>query len=140
MSTLGERIAAEARTWENTRFVHAGRSEQGLDCIGLLAVVAHSLGLTNYDDRNYSRQEAAGRIRGEIERFCEQVEGEPQAGDVLFLSVHGIPTHCGISLGDGQFIHAFEQDGKVVTSRLDRFWRARLVAVFRWRGEGVEDA
>jgi Cell wall-associated hydrolases (invasion-associated proteins) len=105
----------------------------GLDCAGLLLVVAHDLGLTDWDCVNYSRQVDCDFLRECVERFCDRVEGEMQAGDVLLLSIHRHPQHLALYAGEGMIIHAHESAGRVVLHRFDRFWERRLEAVYRWR-------
>lgn len=131
---LGSAVAAQALTWVGTPFLHAGRvkgSEGGVDCVGVLVGVAHELGLTDYDNRVYSRHVIPEILISEIERVCSPVlEGPSQIGDVLIFRVSGVAQHVGIQTTVG-FVHAWESVGKVVETRLDRFWGAQVAQVLR---------
>lgn len=49
-------------------------------------------------------------------------------GDVLFFRIGGKPSHVGIYIGGGEFIHAPSSGKRVSRARLeDPYWRARLV-------------
>ena len=71
-----------------------------------------------------------------IEQFAVGTRIPPSdvhAGDLLFFStVAPGPSHVGIALGDGRFVHAPAENGTV---RLDRFdsayWRDRFVGARR---------
>jgi uncharacterized protein YijF (DUF1287 family) len=104
-------------------------------------VTAWELGLTDYDNRDYSAHPInPDFIRGEIERFCVEVPKEAlKPGDVLLFSVQGSAQHVGMvtEVKEGEaplFIHALADIGKVVEHPLRMTWAQNLVAVFRWKG------
>jgi cell wall-associated NlpC family hydrolase len=140
----GKRIAAQARTWIGVPFRHAGRNRMGVDCMGLLAVVAAELGLTTYDRTDYSPVVNPDVLNAELDKFCAPASGEPKPGDVLtFRTENGSEKsaqHVGIvtridEKGTIWFVHAFEVLGKVVEDPLRMTWAERLVRVLRWRQE-----
>lgn len=150
MTTAGE-IVADARTWIGTPMLHAGRNRQGLDCVGLLVMVLHDLGISDWDDRQYSRVVNPERMVREIELFCDPVwrradgaAGDPRAamrtGDVLHFEIQRYEQHCGIYAGgpgNGTLIHAYESVGKVVEHELTEKWARRIVGVYRFRAIGA---
>lgn len=138
-AALGARIAAEARGWLGVPFVHAGRSRTGIDCIGLLIVVAHALGLMDYDFRNYARLVNPDVLRAGLEQFCDLAPPGPLlAGDVVVFRILGVAQHVGI-VGQGgpepMLIHTYDSAGRVSEHPLDAFWMRKIVAVYRWREE-----
>jgi cell wall-associated NlpC family hydrolase len=62
-------------------------------------------------------------------------------GDLLFFRISdGKPSHVGIALGDGTFVHAPSERGEVRIERLDsEYWTPRFYAARRvpMKGEGV---
>ncbi len=134
--TLGERIAAEARTYLDTPFRHAGRDRSGLDCGGLLAVVWWGVGLQAQDFPPYSKQEAPALLVAGIERYCRRIEELPEPGDVLLVRIKGLPMHCGIYLGGNQLIHASDSPGveRVVVRRFEPERHRHVATTYRWRG------
>lgn len=144
MSDLGEQIVTQARTYLSVPYFHAGRTREGLDCIGLLAVVAHDLGITDYDDVNYQPDPPAEPLTHILNHFClciwarETSPDWPQPfapGDLLQFEILGVPRHAGIYATDEQgspmLIHAYQAVGKVIEHPFDAQWRRRLWAVYR---------
>ena len=52
---LYDTIAITARTYLGVRFVHQGRSIQGVDCLGLLMLVAQELGLCGRSGQPFTK-------------------------------------------------------------------------------------
>ena len=130
----GAVLAQQARHYIGTPFYHCGRNEHGLDCCGLLIRVAHDLGMTDWDEVDYSQQVNTEYLRESIDKFCDPVpKKNMRAGDILLFSMMGSPQHLGI-VTDLGFIHAHQTAGGVVENSLDSIWLRRLVAVYRWRG------
>lgn len=135
-------IVAAARGWIGTPFQHQARLRGvGVDCIGVVIGVAHELAISDYDITGYGAAPYAGLVMQEAERHLERVPAEAmRAGDVLLLRIENDPQHFGIvaevPLGPDlpRFVHAFSKVGRCVETALDRFWRARVVGVYRFRG------
>jgi cell wall-associated NlpC family hydrolase len=142
---LGERIVALARFYIDTPFYHAGRSHHGLDCIGLLAVVAHELAITDFDDVNYSAlgppadylTAVLGRYARVLAR-CGKEDAplaELEPGDLVQFDIAGVPSHCGVYARDERggptVIHAYQAAGRVLEHPFDRHWQRRLWAAYR---------
>lgn len=127
-------IVEEARKHLGTPFHHQGRLPGvGLDCVGLLVVVAQSLGIPHEDFTGYARRPHKGSLRHALERNFDLVQ-EAKTGDVLafYFLRPGIPHHVAIRTDYG-IIHSFATAGKVVETRLgpplvhqiDSAWRFR---------------
>jgi cell wall-associated NlpC family hydrolase len=134
----GEDMAAKALEYVDVPFVHAGRSWTGVDCVGLLLCVAHDLGLTEWDDVNYSTIVEVQRMRQDVERFGDPVDWQDrQVGDIILFKVAGSAQHVAMitQLGDEpRMVHALMGVDKVVEQRIDPPWERRVVQVYRWRG------
>ena len=138
----GEALVAAARAYIGVPFRHAGRSMQGVDCIGLLLCAAHDAGVTTYDETHYGTAVDTDRLRRQIEEVCALVwspvdtddpRDEAQPGDVLLFQVMASPQHTGMFTGEG-FVHAYQGVGYVVETPLEGRWLRRVVAVYRWVG------
>lgn len=126
-------IVACARSYLGVRWHHQGRSRAGLDCIGLVIVVARELGLSDYDIDGYGRVPDGSSLRATM---CEQMDllkRPPLPGDVLLFQFQRNPLHTAIVTDTGM-VHAFANVRKVVEHRVDDVWRSRLVAAFGYRG------
>ncbi len=56
-----------------------------------------------------------------------------EAGDILFFRFRGLPSHVGLYIGHGRFIHAPAHGQRVSYASLhNEFWRDRLVKIGRF--------
>lgn len=123
-----------ARTFLGVPFLHQGRSERGLDCVGLLVLVFRALGYPVADLEGYSRNPHHGLLVANLEANGAVPVDEPQVGDIAviaFTTRNGEPVwrHVGI-VGDDvhgglSLIHACSSVGFVTEHRLDSRWRDR---------------
>jgi len=126
-------LVSTARKHLRVKFRHQGRSpETGVDCVGLLAVVAYELGIEVIDDATYAFRVNPKQLLAGLLRHCTKDKGiviKPgRIGLMRFDKIHGA-THT-VLLTDKGILHAYNKRGEVVEHRLNDVWRARLVATF----------
>lgn len=96
--------------------------DTGFDCSGLIGHVyktrvGMSLPRTVAALRHWGQPLEAGDIR---------------SGDLVFFGTGEVPTHAGIYVGDGRFVHAPSTGGTVRLDRLSaKYWAAQRVAFRR---------
>ena len=131
-------IVRIARTWLGVPFMHQGRSRQGVDCGGLLLMVATEAGLDVTAPATYSLSPDPELISNTLHAHGQKIPFyDLEAGDVLLFSFAGEPRHVGIAstLHDAPaVIHAWAKPGKVVEHRIDDLWYKRLRAIYRIHG------
>ena len=127
-------IIAAARKHIGTPFRHQGRVPgRGLDCVGLLIVVAQELGIEYQDATGYSSR-PDGTLLSKMEAQGALIKiQEPEPGCVLVMRFANEPQHVALCTGS-TLIHSYAQVGKVTEHRFADVWRARVVAVFRFKG------
>lgn len=138
-------LVAEALTWRETPYRdHIAAKGIGTDCVGYLSAVASKFGIAHRLPAGYPSAPGDRSARRAIEELC----GPPIApaamrpADVLLFRIGEHEQHFGLVTAlepEPYFIHAFARQkiDRVVVNRLDRFWRARLVGVYRI--PGLED-
>jgi cell wall-associated NlpC family hydrolase len=93
-----DEVVAEARKWLGVRYRHKGRSERGLDCLGLLVMVGRAFDIPHTDATDYS-----GWPRGDLlilqtlDRFL--VRQPPSAalpGCIGVFAERRLPGHVGV--------------------------------------------
>lgn len=127
-----ELIIAAARSAIGTPFVHQGRvSGVGLDCVGLGAHIANTLGIAYVEQTGYSRRPSDGQLETNLslQPHLRQVS-DMNPGDFLVLRFFKSPQHFAVFTGD-TIIHAWETVGKVCEHRIDEAWRKRVVRIYR---------
>ena len=123
-TTTGKSIAQTARTQLNASYTFGGNSpKQGFDCSGL-AWWSHEKNAIAIPRQSY-RQFKSGR-RVSPQRLA--------AGDLVFFTTYKRgPSHVGIYLGGGRFIHAPGTGKRVRISELsNRYWKTRYLGARRY--------
>ncbi|HNV04100.1 MAG TPA: C40 family peptidase [Vicinamibacterales bacterium] len=123
----GEAIARTAERLLGAPYRDGGAQPDGFDCSGLVSYVFARHGIPV--PRDVRRQAVAG---------IEVEPAEVLPGDLLFFATTGSgPTHVGIAMGGGRFIHA-PKNGAVVRmeSLSSTYWSSRFVSARRLLGSG----
>ena len=98
-SSSNSDIAATAKQYLGTGYVYGGASPRGFDCSGYTMYIYQRFGV--YLPHGATDQLSYGMAVG---------FGELQPGDLVFFQdadfSSSAASHCGIYIGDGQFIHA----------------------------------
>lgn len=132
-------IVAAARGWLGTPWLHQGRTPVGIDCAGLVAVVARDLDITDYDVGGYARHPDTTRMLALLRAggATRVAWGEATDGDVVVFKAAAFPCHLALlSRCDGvpHIIHAHRGVGCVVEEPLGQDWLDHRVAAFRLPG------
>lgn len=133
------KIVELARSYIDVRFEHQGRTRSGLDCLGLIAVVAQDAGFDYSFPQAYTANPTGQRIVEKAEDYVvkprRQGWDQTLPGDIVCMwgSHVGIPQHfaiIGSMYGKKTMIHAFQRAGKVIEHNIIPFWAERYVATF----------
>ena len=118
----GSAIARTAETLLGLPYREGGSLPDGFDCSGLVHYVFARQGIAV--PRDVKRQASAG---SPIDRR------DIAPGDLVFFATTGSgPTHVGVALGDGRFIHAPKSGDVVRTESMSaRYWTSRFVTARR---------
>jgi cell wall-associated NlpC family hydrolase len=131
-----DKVVEVARSFLGTRFRHQGRNEAGIDCCGLVILVARKLGLSTYDTTDYDRRTSGDmfvnhfRDAGLLEIAIRDIK----AGDIIITTDANFPCHCGIASmkhGELHMVHAYLVRKMVVEEPL-KFWMPKVIAAFRF--------
>lgn len=136
-------VVAVAQGWIGTPYRHGASCRgAGCDCLGLVRGVWRELfGAEPEPVPPYGPDwsEVAGeeRLWAAALRHLDPAGPVLAAGDLLLFRMRSgaVAKHLGIAAGAGRFIHAYSGHG-VVESALTGAWARRVVARFRFPGEG----
>lgn len=137
-------VIAQARDWIGVPFAHQGRSRSGVDCLGLLVMVAQGLALNfqcrpvrDCDDVTYGHRPDTVQLRAGLCAYLEPLSiTAMQPADIVLMRVEHVPQHLAIvsdypEPGQRGMIHAYAPARKVVEHRLCERWSSAIEAVFR---------
>ena len=120
---LAKTLTSSALRFLGTPYVFGGTSVYGFDCSGYTQHVFAMLGVRiprTADAQYYAGMYPAGGIR---------------TGDLVFFQTYEPgPSHVGIYLGGGHFVHASSSHGVMVSSLFDSYWAARYLGAKRVLG------
>lgn len=112
-------IVKHALDYIGTPYEWGGTSPSGFDCSGFLQFVFEE------DDQTIPRTVS------EIWNFSTPVD-QPSVGDIVFFETYKAgPSHAGIYMGDGKFIHAGESRGVEVSDLEQDYWKERYIGANR---------
>ncbi len=146
MTTRADVVAcARAFVAARIKWKHQGASRLGVDCIGLIGVIAAELGLSDVwvtdasaPYKGYGRQPDPAKIYRACAQFLRPVTPKENAvpGDILLLRFEEEPMHFAIlsALDPPYMVHAYTQAKRVVENRIDELWASRIVCAYQYRG------
>lgn len=108
-----------ARSFLGTPYVWGGESPSGFDCSGFIQYV-------------FQMQDIIiPRTVSDTWNFTQPVDS-PSVGDLVFFETYKPgPSHMGIYLGDGKFIHAGESRGVEISELDNSYWQPRYLGAKR---------
>lgn len=127
-------VVAKARSLVGTKFAHLGRSDLGVDCVGLVIVSFRAAGLPIRDFENYKHRDTEldyVEASREVWPLCDSYLVADE-GDAFLFAMRGTnPTHFGIATAQGTLIQASTKKGEVVEHRFDERWSRRAILRIR---------
>ena len=114
-------VTRSAHRFMGTPYVFGGTSEGGIDCSGftMRVFMMNGIRLPRTADVQYSVGSPVGK-------------GKEEAGDLVFFETYCPgPSHVGIYLGGGNFIHASSSRGVTVSSLSDSYFKGRYLGAKR---------
>lgn len=143
--TVGERIAAEARTWLGTPHVNMAKVKGvGVDCGMLLIGVLEGARIIKTDTINIAPYSNMWHLSHSeewflryVQKYCNEVT-DLQIGDFLLYKYGRCISHAAIYIGQDKVIHALIDQGVVITEMSDVLFydakgRSRLRGAYRFR-------
>lgn len=115
----GATIVQEARSQIGTPYTWGGTSPSGFDCSGFIQYVYQQQGVQ------------LPRTVSDIWNFSTPISNR-SVGDLVFFETYKPgPSHMGIYIGDGKFIHAGESNGVEISELTNPYWEARYLGAKR---------
>ncbi|NSL51017.1 C40 family peptidase [Calidifontibacillus erzurumensis] len=108
-------IISHALSLIGTPYMWGGSTPNGFDCSGFIKYVFAKTGV--YTPRTIS----------EIWNYSSDVPN-PSIGDLVFFETYKPgPSHAGIYLGNGNFIHAGSSSGVKISNLNSKYWKSKYI-------------
>jgi cell wall-associated NlpC family hydrolase len=118
-TTIARTLTRDALRFLGTPYVFGGTTISGFDCSGYVQHVFAMLGISI--PRTADAQYYAG----------SRIKGGMKPGDLVFFQTYAPgPSHVGIYLGHGKFVHA-SSHGVMVSNLSDAYWANRYLGAKR---------
>lgn len=125
------------RSLVECKYVHAGRTREGLDCVGVAILPLIEMGIYMPDEYNYTREAFDSTLASEIgKRLIEIDPDSREAGDILLFWCNPktrMPQHVAVYVANTPYetiVHAYLPVGSVVESPIGP-WARRITHAFR---------
>jgi len=119
-TSIARSLTRNALRFLGTPYVFGGTSGAGFDCSGFVQHVFALMGVSlprTADAQYYAERAPTGGV---------------QAGDLVFFQTYEAgPSHVGIYIGGGKFVHASSSHGVMVSALSDSYWSARYLGAKR---------
>lgn len=116
-SSQGAQIVATGKKYIGVKYVFGGTTPKGFDCSGFLQYVfkQHGINIPRLADEQYKLGKASN---------TSQLE----PGDLVFFSTYEPgASHCGIYVGNGNFMHASSSKGIRIDALSNEYWKPRFL-------------
>lgn len=125
-------IEEVARKYIGVPFRHQGRTKDALDCAGLIILIAHDEGISDFDFTNYRMQPDSVVMRKYLNQNLDRIFTlEP--GCILYMSFFKNPQHLAIYTSSNTIIHAASVFGGVVEHSFDKYWISKVKEIYKYR-------
>lgn len=107
--------------WKGTPYIYGGNSSNGVDCSAFTQIV-----FRDFFDKDLPRN-----TRSQLQEGSGVRRRSIQTGDLIFFKTGRKSLHVGISMGNGNFLHASQSSGVMISNLGEQYWAIRYLGARR---------
>lgn len=120
-SSVEQQLHSAYREWQGTPYLFGGEGMSGIDCSALTKIVFRDFFNTELPRNTRSQLQVGSAVRRRSIR----------TGDLIFFKTGRKLLHVGISMGDGDFLHASISSGVMISNIGEPYWATRYLGARR---------
>lgn len=114
-------------------YFYKGRGKGGIDCGGTFVLLVNKLVDIDYEFKQYNTNPSPRIIKKEISNYANLVKEPILSGDILLISLSGLPQHIAYYTNNNTIIHTYQNVGKLVEEKFTKYWQDKLDSIYRMR-------
>lgn len=107
--------------WDGTPYIYGGNSSNGVDCSAFTQIVF----------RDFFGKDLPRNTRSQLQEGSGVRRRSIQTGDLIFFKTGRKSLHVGISMGNGNFLHASQSSGVMISNLGEQYWAIRYLGARR---------
>lgn len=121
VTSIRNQLQNAHQKWEGTPYRYGGNSSTGVDCSAFTQIVFRDFFDKDLPRNTWSQLETGSGIR----------RASIKTGDLIFFKTGRKSLHVGISMGNGDFLHASQSSGVMISNIGERYWAIRYLGARR---------
>ena len=121
ITSIEKQLQVAHEEWQGTPYRYGGDNENGIDCSAFTQKVFH-----DFFDKDLPRN-----TRAQIQVGAGIRRKSIKTGDLIFFKTGRQTLHVGISIGDGNFLHASVSSGVMISNIGEPYWALRYLGARR---------
>lgn len=121
LTSIQKQLQNAHQEWQGTPYRYGGEGSNGIDCSAFTQQI-----FRDFFDRDLPRH-----TRSQLQVGDGIRRRSIKTGDLIFFKTGRRSLHVGISMGNGDFLHASVSSGVMVSNIAEQYWAARYLGARR---------
>jgi cell wall-associated NlpC family hydrolase len=121
LTSIQKQLQNAHQEWQGTPYRYGGEGSNGIDCSAFTQQVF----------RDFFNKDLPRHTRSQLQVGEGIRRRSIKTGDLIFFKTGRRSLHVGISMGNGDFLHASVSSGVIVSNIAEQYWAARYLGARR---------
>lgn len=121
LTNVRQQLQNAHQEWKGTPYIYGGNTSNGVDCSAFTQII-----FRDFFDKDLPRN-----TRSQLQEGSGVRRRSIQTGDLIFFKTGKKSLHVGISMGNGNFLHASQSSGVMISNLGEHYWAVRYLGARR---------